>query len=287
MNICRNDIYFFIILLILIYLFYKIYKLEKKNNEKFDSVSDTKALINQVYNADIEAIRNLSSIASKLIKEGGLVVPGKLQVNDQLTTNSDLILAGQNKWIVHTPDDQRRIMYIAPFTNTDWDWNNGININNNGAITANIVKAPRVQVGGSHDGVSSTITDSAYEGNSLCLVGQGVHPNRKITMWDYVQVNGSTLTTGNTQINGNANINGKLTVNDQVTTGNATINGTLNVNRIVCNGVIVFGAANENTKYTLNGTTSNCRLHTGLENNNSYFSMPRADKPVWYNGLKW
>ena len=68
------------------------------------------------------------------------MVPGKLQVNDQLTTNSDLILAGQNKWIIHTPDDQRRIMYIAPFTNNGWDWGNGISIDNTGTLKVNKIK---------------------------------------------------------------------------------------------------------------------------------------------------
>ena len=88
MNLCIKDLYLFFITIILFYISCKIYKIEKKNNEKFDSISDTKVLINQVYNADIEAIRNLSSIASKLIKEGGLVVPGKLQVTDTLTAKA-------------------------------------------------------------------------------------------------------------------------------------------------------------------------------------------------------
>ena len=45
--------------------------------EGFDATSDIKAVIGQVYNADIEAIRNLSSIAAKL-QVGGLTVPGNL-----------------------------------------------------------------------------------------------------------------------------------------------------------------------------------------------------------------
>ena len=45
--------------------------------EGFDATSDVKAVIGQVYNADIEAIRNLSSIASQL-QAGGLTVPGNL-----------------------------------------------------------------------------------------------------------------------------------------------------------------------------------------------------------------
>jgi hypothetical protein len=48
----------------------------------------------------------------------------------------------------------------------------------------------KLLIGKSSDGVSSTITDSLYDGNSLCIVGQGTGPNRKITMWDNVQING-------------------------------------------------------------------------------------------------
>jgi hypothetical protein len=73
MNFCRNDIYFILIFIILGYLLYK----DMTKKEGFDATSDMKAVINQVYNADIEAIRNLSSIASKL-QAGGLTVPGNL-----------------------------------------------------------------------------------------------------------------------------------------------------------------------------------------------------------------
>jgi len=60
----------------------------KKNREGFDATSDMKAVINQVYNADIEAIRNLSSIATQLTISGGLVVPGSLKIASKLATNN-------------------------------------------------------------------------------------------------------------------------------------------------------------------------------------------------------
>jgi len=73
MNFCCNDIYFILIFIILGYLLYK----DRTKKEGFDTTSDVKAVIGQVYNADIEAIRNLSSIATKLMT-GGLTVPGNL-----------------------------------------------------------------------------------------------------------------------------------------------------------------------------------------------------------------
>jgi len=76
MNICKSDICFIVLLVLFLILFYKIYKLENIK-EGFDATSDMKAVIGQVYNADIEAIRNLSSIATQLTT-GGLTIPGNL-----------------------------------------------------------------------------------------------------------------------------------------------------------------------------------------------------------------
>jgi hypothetical protein len=72
-NICSKDIYLIFLTIVIIYLLYKDFN----KKEGFDATSDMKAVIGQVYNADIEAIRNLSSIAAKL-QAGGLTVPGNL-----------------------------------------------------------------------------------------------------------------------------------------------------------------------------------------------------------------
>ena len=101
------------------------------NKEGFDVTSDIKAEINKIYNADIQAIRNLSDIATKLMA-GGISVPGNLNIND------NLILDGANKWIFHTPDDNRRILYIAPSNGKDsWDWGKSTTINNDGNVNIN------------------------------------------------------------------------------------------------------------------------------------------------------
>ena len=41
---------------------------------------DIKEAISQIYLADVEAIRNLSEVASKLQKDGGLTIPGNLTI---------------------------------------------------------------------------------------------------------------------------------------------------------------------------------------------------------------
>ena len=189
MNFCHNNI-FILFFLVLGYLLYK--DLTKK--EGFDTTDDIKAAVKTLYNADIQAIRNLSDIATKLVA-GGLTVPGNilLQMNNVIDfgsndttreTNAGKIgydKFGDNLSIVGKgkPGEPRRIRL--------WD---NVEVGNN-------LNTPSTTYGVSKDGVSSTITDSKFEGNSLCIVGQD-NPagGRKITMWD------------NVQINGNLNING-------------------------------------------------------------------------------
>jgi hypothetical protein len=84
MNLCFKDFYLFFLNLIIFYLLYC--NLFKK--EGFQSTTDIKAAINTVYNADIEAIRNLSSIATQLTTNNSLTVPGNLQVTSKLSTNN-------------------------------------------------------------------------------------------------------------------------------------------------------------------------------------------------------
>jgi len=75
MNICIKDIYQIILSLIVLYLLYsKIYD----KNEKFQNTTTG-------YQADIEAIRNLSSIAQQLNGSNSLTMPGILNVNNLYT----------------------------------------------------------------------------------------------------------------------------------------------------------------------------------------------------------
>ena len=141
MNFCRNDIYFILIFLVLGYLLYK-----DLTKEGFDTTDDIKTAVKTLYNADIQAIRNLSDIATKLVA-GGLTVPGNLNVS--------------------------------------------------GTLSSQYLNTPGITYGASKDGVSSTITDSKFEGNSLCIVGQD-NPagGRKINMWDHVEIKGNLTNLG-------------------------------------------------------------------------------------------
>jgi hypothetical protein len=58
-----------------------------------------------------------------------------------VTRNSNLVgdfaFTGSNGWILHTPDDGRKTLYIAPRTadNRNWNWGRQTTIENNGNVT--------------------------------------------------------------------------------------------------------------------------------------------------------
>jgi hypothetical protein len=79
----KVQMYVILLLIFISYLYMKIDNITKKLNilENFDATSDAiTAAVNAKYTADIDAIRNLSSIAKK-INDGGLTCPGKLSTN--------------------------------------------------------------------------------------------------------------------------------------------------------------------------------------------------------------
>ena len=141
MNFCRNDIYFILIFLVLGYLLYK--DLTKK--EGFDATSDVKAAINEFYKGDVEAIRNLSNIASELTKNNTLIMPGNLNIKGALLFNNSIdhpdtgdgaIYNGQGQLHIAADDN---IYFRSSSTKQNkihMDVNNG-NINVNGTIKAN------------------------------------------------------------------------------------------------------------------------------------------------------
>jgi hypothetical protein len=58
MNICKSDIYFIILFILIIFVYYNLNtKINVK--EPFAVQDDVKAAINEVYQADVDSIRNL------------------------------------------------------------------------------------------------------------------------------------------------------------------------------------------------------------------------------------
>nr|WP_319570994.1 hypothetical protein [uncultured Draconibacterium sp.] len=51
--------------------------------------------------------------------------------------SQDIISGGANSWIIHTPDDGRTSLYIAPKLNGNWDWAKQTIFYSNGAVSFN------------------------------------------------------------------------------------------------------------------------------------------------------
>jgi hypothetical protein len=96
----------FIFTIILFFLIFKIFK--KLNSEKFVNIFDIldekppekseESIIYQAiqdtYQVDLQAIQNLSDIAARIQKAGGLEIPGNLVVYGSLTGSRDINILG-------------------------------------------------------------------------------------------------------------------------------------------------------------------------------------------------
>ncbi len=124
--------YNFLILGVVAILFFHIYW--NKNSEPMADVGNLdqiKEAVKQVYMADVEAIRNLSNVATQL-QAGGLTAPGNLTVKGELLTASGNFRLGnvtKDQWIFHSPPDERGGLWIARVQRDgNVNWPNGLNL---------------------------------------------------------------------------------------------------------------------------------------------------------------
>lgn len=139
MNICNFDLIILIILMFIVNFFYDIIKKYFNVKEGFDLLSDAKTAVNQLYNADIEAIRNLSSIAAKL-QTNGLTVPGNLIADKLWVKGGNDAPAG---WMTHFPFNDG-INYIRGNTNQDGQ----LTVNGNSIVNGNLTVTGDINITG-------------------------------------------------------------------------------------------------------------------------------------------
>jgi hypothetical protein len=115
----KIDLVFLIVLGLVVAYVFALYKIETMAD--VGSLDQIKEAVKQVYLADVEAIRNLSEVATKL-QAGGLTVPG------QLTTN--IINASDNINVSNKTNEGGRIRILNALKNgkadqtSDWSiWN--------------------------------------------------------------------------------------------------------------------------------------------------------------------
>jgi hypothetical protein len=117
-------------------------KFTKKWSAFPDNATDKSEISN-----DIGGFKTLMIVGNKSAgAERRVGIWDRLNVNGNLHTTRDLILDGTNKWIIHTPNDGRKTMYIAPATDDlkSWKWGQGLELETNGnLVVKNLLKVSR------------------------------------------------------------------------------------------------------------------------------------------------
>ena len=101
----KNELIFLIILVVVVAYVFALYKIESMADVSTQLTLDqVKDLIKQVYIADVEAIRNLSNVATQL-QAGSLTIPGNLTIGGELNikdTNTKLMKGDGNALRIKT-----------------------------------------------------------------------------------------------------------------------------------------------------------------------------------------
>jgi len=259
---------------------YYMCKKERSNFEGFAAIDDARQAVREVYNADIDAIRNLSSVATKL-QAGGLTVPGNLTIRDALNVND--ITVTKNVQV-----------------------NGGIVANNNianGWITGHFGSGPkdRVVIGnlenqatvGAHNNALNAWTPLRLQGDSINMV-----PNNGIVNFP----NGWRINTADGHFRIQHNGADKLVAHNaghpvyapngmDVGTWRGTGGGTLNVSGNINGAAALTAAGNINTSGTITAS-GNINAAGGMSAGNNSgnvlrygdhmaFNMPRANNGWW------
>ena len=74
-------------------------------------------------------------MTTKNINSNGDITTNNLTSRGDIRLNTNLVFEGTNRWIMHTPNDGRHIMYIAPSKHVsnidDWQWGQGAELHHN------------------------------------------------------------------------------------------------------------------------------------------------------------
>jgi hypothetical protein len=204
-------------------------------NEHMTDVSVTdpiKQAVKQLYMADVEAIRNLSNIATQLQKDG-LTVPGKLTIKDVLeisNPNGTTIIGSQTKDWANFTTDRPAYLFNKPIVSTgnkisgidkldiagSSNSTKTIQVTADGLLKTNKINLNDDTLENQDEGpTKSYIVSDNSTHKKLMIVGNKLGSNdaRQVGILDDVSV-GRNLTVNGTSTLTHTNIRGKLTINN-------------------------------------------------------------------------
>jgi hypothetical protein len=158
------------------YLFYKNSNTVK---EGFDTTSDIKTAINEVYKADVEAIRNLSNIATELKNTNGLTIAGDTFVKGRIYCKGGDAGGGGDTHFPYINGDN----FIRGHTNHDGDFraNQSLTVAGNSQVKGNSQVNGNLTVNSNIN--SGTINSDTITCNKL---------NKKENLARYIRIGNNT-----------------------------------------------------------------------------------------------
>ena len=200
----KIDLVFLIVLGFVVAYIFMLHKVETMAD--VGSLDQIKAAIREIYLADVEAIRNLSEVATKL-QAGGIGVPGNLIMKGPILTDHNIphpdagdgaIYRAEGQLTV-AADDLIRFRSSSKKQNTiEMNVNDG-SLNLTGNVVLNTgIQNPNGQLRISNQGImfggpnadrevnSGQITAGLHRDNSLCIVGMSKDKgaaSRRVDMW--------------------------------------------------------------------------------------------------------
>jgi hypothetical protein len=217
----KTNLLFLACIILFVILFYKINNLEKQNIENFDATTDSiNVAVKAIYNADVESIRNLSSLATQLTTNGSLTCPGNLKISNGVQANSSINADGSVSFANgnFTIDTNGNITKCGK-VNTTGDLNVGgiLNVTNdiNGQGDVNIQQGKWFRCHGGGSGIYW----QDYGGGWI------MNDNVSIKSLSDKQIYSATITAGRQlNSNGNLQVNGDLQVNGTTNIGDLHTN---------------------------------------------------------------
>ena len=190
MNNIKDIIYIFLFIILFCLC------MKKNNIEKFTAQELTldsfRKIMTDTYKVDIDAIRNLSTVANKL-QEGGLTIPGDLKVTGKLTVEKDASL--KKNLTVDNNTVVNKDLYVKDHTSSK-----RLDVRNNESVNGRW---------GTHFNWNNT-GDNYIRGNLIQDQGDNT-VNANIT------VNGNITSSGNVHATGNMTTDSNLTVAEKGT----------------------------------------------------------------------